>query len=523
MSTRYTNLYSAISKLEANHQEPVLLPKGSIEFPFDSLYPGQKQILEQVADSSACITSHTGFGKTGVFLALTRDVASIIIEPRKHLQHQCSVGYYNDFVLYGRSGYTCKYAPTYALNAAHAPCLLKEDCGQTKYHDDCKSASKTCLNKECKVFPVNQTWMKYPCEDCEYLEAQKQATQVLRSNGTCIVNFGNFWSLVKSAKVVVVDEADLFFRSISAPMKLRYSTPKHDADKSIRELLVSEVSGLQKVAADKDASSRYKATNLLFNAQFMLANYELCFMYQRKDSFYIEIDPRNTNILSQKLFKNKRLIIVSATPGAFDLPSYSAQIHQRCGIYFVPVGNMTSRSLSTNPHLMTAAARAITEISDHFEMMYDNEHTIIHAGNLGTHATGIHRCLGPDNCVMHTAGKLAETISDYLLSDKRYLIVAAASHGGDWDWCKLQFVLKFPYPALDERMRTLERNMGPDFKAFYDNDARTQTIQVSGRNCRGYDSFGVTIMLDSKCHDDYEQNKSKYPEWFRDRVDSKVY
>jgi len=523
MTSRYTNLYAAIAKLEGNHKEPELVAKGDMEFPFATLYPGQKQILEQVGSSSACITSHTGFGKTGVFLSLTRGTPSIIIESRKHLQHQCSVGYYNDFVLYGRSGYSCKYAPAYAQNAAYAPCLLKEDCGATTYHSTCPKANKTCLNNECKIFPVGKTWMKYPCPECEYLEAQKEAQRVLKNNGVVIANFGNFWQLLKSAKMVVVDEADVFFRSISAPMKLRYSTPKHNANDTIKQLLQTEVSGLQKVSKDNDASLRYKVTNLLFNAQFMLSNSELCFMYQRKDSFYIEIDPRNTNILSEKLFKGKRVIIVSATPGAFDLPSYSAQIHQRCGIFFAPVGNMTSRSLQGNPYLMNSAAKAITEISDHFEMMYDNEHVIVHAGNLGTHATGIHKCLGPDNCVLHTAGKLAETISDYLLSDKRYLIVAAASHGGDWDWCKLQFVLKFPYPALDERMRTLERSMGPDFKDFYDSDARTQTIQVSGRNCRGWDSMGVTIMLDSKVHDDYVKNKRKYPAWFVDRVDPKIY
>ena len=521
--TRYANLYAEIAKLEANHKVPVLIPKGDMEFPFDTLYPGQKQIIESVGEDSACITSHTGFGKTGCFLALTRGIPSIIIEPRKHLQHQASIGYYQDFVLYGRSGYPCPYAPAYAQNAAHAPCLLKVDCSTTTYHDDCPTASKTCMSKECKVFPVGTSYAKYPCTDCEYMTDQKDAKRALSANETVICNFGNFWSLIKSAKMVVVDEADLFFRSISTPMKLKYSLPRKYPNDDIKELLTREVSGLKEVAKDDNASARYKAQNLLYNCQFMLSNHDLCFKYQRKDSFYIEIDPRNTNVLSQKLFKGKRVIIVSATPGAFELPSYSAEIHQRAGIYFAPVGNMTSRSLAQNPYLMNTAAKAITEISDHFDMVYDNEHVIIHAGNLGTHSNGIRKSLGDDNCVMHTAGRLSETISDYLLSGKRYLIVAAASHGGDWDWCKLQFVLKFPYPALDERMRTLERNMGPAFKDFYDSDARTQIIQISGRNCRGYDSFGVTVMLDSKCLDDYAKNKSRYPEWFRARVDTRCY
>ena len=496
-----------------------MVSKGSTEFPFANMYIGQKEILDKVGDSSCCITSHTGFGKSACFLAMIRKESSIVIEPRKFLQSQLSEGYYQDYVLFGRSGYKCQYAP----NASQSPCMLKLDCGDTSFHDQCVSASRTCLQDSCNVFPIGTTYQKYPCKDCEYIAAQQEAIRVLRSGGTVICNFGNFWNLLKLAKTVVVDEADLFFREISAPVKLKYSTPKKNLDDTIKTLMDTEVKGLQNAAKSTDAGFRYKMQNLLYNAQFLQTHSDLCFMYQRKEAFYIEIDPRNVNVLSQKLFKGKRLIIVSATPGQFDLPSYSASIHQRCGIYFAPVGNLTSRSLAQNPYLMSQAARAIVEISNHFDMMYDNERVIIHAGNLSSHAQSIYKLLGENDCTLHTAGKLAETLTEYLESDKRYLIVAAASHGGDFGWSKLQFVLKFPFPALDERMRTLERSLGPDFKAFYDSDARTQTIQISGRNCRSFDDFGTTVMLDSKCHEDYQKHKSLYPTWFRERVDEKVY
>lgn len=490
------------------------------EFPYKQCYPGQLEILSKVQDgSSFCMTSHTGFGKTACFLSLTRDTSSIVIEPRKFLQEQCSTNYYKDYVLYGRSGYSCNHAET----ASNAPCLLKVDCSDTRYHDICQKANSTCLNRSCKIFPVDGTYNIYPCQDCKYIAAQKEAVQVLKRKGTVICNFGNFWTLLKHADTVVIDEADLFFREISAPMKIRYSKPKDYPNDSIKQLMDREVKGLQNAAKDSNAAFRYKMINILYNAQFLQTHHDLCFKYQRKDSFYIEIDPRNVNILSKKLFKDKRLIIVSATPGSFDLPSYSASIHQRCGLFFVPVGNLTSRSLAQNPYIMSKAAKTISEISDYFDMVYDNERVIIHAGNLSTHSQSIYKLLGEDECTLHTAGKLAETVTEYLKSKKRYLIVAAASHGGDWGWCKLQFVLKFPFPALDERMRTLERSLGPDFKEFYDSDARTQIIQISGRNCRSLDDFGCTVMLDSKCYDDYIKNQSKYPTWFCDRVDSKIY
>lgn len=496
-----------------------MIPKGDIEFPFPTLYSGQKDILDKVSDvPSFCLVPHTGFGKSPVFLSLTRNIPSIIIEPRKFLQEQISK-YYSDYVLYGRSGYPCHHAPS----AAIAPCLIKDDCGATTCQQTCKTKTKTCMAKECTVFESKGEWYKYPCSDCEYMEAQKEAQWVLRSNGTCICNFGNFWSLLKSAKLVVIDEADLFFKSINNAVKLRYSVPKKYPNDTIKELLQREVTGLQGASKDTNPGLRYKATNQLYSVQFLLTNHDLCYVYQKKDSFFIEIDPRNVNILSQKLFKDKRIIIVSATPGAFDLPSYSAEIHQRCGIFFAPVGNMTSKSLASNPYLMGSAAKAITEISDYFEMVYDNEHVIIHTSNLSTHAIGIFKCLGEQNCTMHTAGKLAETVSDYLLSGKRYLVVASAEQGLDASWSKLQFILKHPFPNMDEQARTLQRLMGPDFSAYYEGNARTRVIQTSGRVGRGFDDFGVTICLDSKTREDYMKHKSTYPEWFCNRVDTKIY
>lgn len=516
--TRYTPLFSAIATLEANHKPPDLIDS-PYEFPFPQMYPGQAEILDKVQnDDSFCLTSHTGFGKSPVFLSLTRGSPSIVIEPRKFLQAQIAK-YYSDFCLYGRSGYACPYSPS----AASAPCLLKEACDDTTHHKTCPKATQTCQNEPCKVFPVGTGYKIYPCEKCAYQIATREARRLLTSGETVICNFGNFWNLLKTAKTVVVDEADLFFRSINAPMRLKYSKPAKNAGDDIKTLLQREVKGLQTDLKDNDAKFRYAAQNLLYSCQFLLSNSDLCFTYQRKDRIYVEIDPRNTNILSKKLFKDKRVIIVSATPGAFELPSYSAEIHQRCGIYFAPVGNLTSFALKRNPYLMNTAAKAIIEISDYMDMMYDANRIVIHCGNLGTHAASIFKILGEENCSLHSAGKLAETISDYLLTDKRYLLVAAAEYGGDFGWCKLQFVLKFPYPNLDERMRTLEKTMGPDFKAFYEGEARTRVIQMAGRNVRGFDDFGITVCLDSKVKEDYEKNKRMYPGWFQSRVDERCY
>jgi hypothetical protein len=518
--TRYSALYDAISKLEQNSQEPILIPKGDIKFPFDKMYPGQKEIIESVGEQSCCITSHTGFGKSACFASLTRGHPSLIIEPRKFLQSQLSDATYHDFQIYGRSGYPCPLSPTGTANVA--PCLTKEDCADTNYRDICEEAGNKCGTASCKVFEVKGRYHKYPCEVCEYNNAVRESIRQIKCGNTVICNFGNFWRLLPMVDTVVIDEADLFFKEISNPVVLKYTKPK-DEISDILVLMDREVRGLQAAAKDPDPKFRYTATNLLYNAQFLKNNAELCFTYQRKDKIYVEIDPRNTNILKNKLFKDKRVIIVSATASKFDLPSYSASIHQRCGIFFAPVGNLTSRNLKANPYLMSQAAKTIAEISEHFELVYDNKRVVIHAANLSTHSVAIYNILGKDDCTMHTAGKLAETIETYLKSNKRYLIVASAEYGADFWFSKLQFGLKYPYPNLDERMNTLRRNMGPEFSAYYSGEARTRTIQMAGRVSRGHNDFGCTVLLDSKYHEDYIRNFNSYPQWYSDRVNTKVY
>jgi hypothetical protein len=519
--SRYDPLFRAISKLEADSHPPSLLPAPDT-FPFKTIYPGQSDILNRIKPGeSFCLCSHTGFGKTPIFLSLTRGNPSIVIEPRKFLQAQTSK-YFGDFVLYGRSGYHCPLSQDASKTAAMALCLAKEDCDGTSYHATCPNANSTCLNKPCKVFKVGTGFAKYPCQKCDYNDAVMEATRRLRLGQTVICNFGNFFNLLKNAEVVVIDEADLFFREISAPMKMKYSSPKKDpAD--IKTLLKMEITGLETDLKDAGFSKKYTAQNLLYSAQFLYAHADLCFSYQRKDAYFIEIDPRNTNILCKKLFKGKQVIIVSATPGAFDYPSYSASIHQRCGIFFAPVGNLTSRSLKENPYLMSTAAKAIAEISMYMELAYDADRVVIHCGNIGTHATALYKVLGAEDCYLHEKGRLAESIDRYLASGKKYLLVAAAEHGGDFGWCKLQFILKFPYPNLDERMNTLKRSMGPLFSSWYAGEARTRVIQMAGRNVRGFNDFGITVCLDSKVHEDYQHNKEKYPEWFRERVDERCY
>ena len=559
--TNLSSLFKSLSALHNQSREPTLITiPQSYTFPFLTAYKEQVEVIDQMRgfeNHQVGLGSHTGAGKSAVFLSLSRNTPTLIIEPRKYLQQQLSIGYFHDCILYGRSEYKCEYA----VNASVAPCNSKTACDtQTHVPIECKGQPCQSAGHPCQVFKGKQMY-KYPCKNCEYIKAQIEAKNVLRNNGTVICNFGNFWPLLKHAKLVVIDEADLFFREIAKPTRMYYSK-KNDADLEIKELLQKEKLGLSKARSEASGQSAYALKNKLYDVEFLLTNVELCFKYQRKDRIYIEVNPENVSILKDKIFHDKKLIIVSATLGDFNIPVYSYSVWQRRGIFYSPVGKMTSTNLKQNPWLMGVAAERINTIADIAEGMFDTHKFPVHCGNIGTHATALNNLLGPDRkalfcqtcgeqvsedigheeqdvkcekcgrkwhvledrCTMHIKGNLMETIEGFALNDKRFLLVAGADYGGDMTWANVQFVLKYPYASLDERMRVLERVMGKEkFNRWYKNDARSRHIQQAGRVCRGWGDFGVTIQLDTKCREEYERDMQNYPEWYRSCYDMKVY
>jgi len=558
--TNYEKMFKAMSNLKNTTQDPLVV-QAVPTFPFKEMYTEQLRLYnEMVGKKATALCSHTGFGKTPLYLSLVRGQATIIISPRKFLQKQVAK-YNNDFILFGRSEYPCKYA----RDASVAPCQRKITCETTSYHDSCPDANTTCLNKPCRIFSSDRSHYRYPCPDCEYIRAQGEAASVLKHNGTVICNFGNFWQLLKLAEMVVIDEADLFFKEIAKPTKMDFSKPRDHGNDTIPNILQREVTGLMKAKETSPPSQFYSIQNKLYNAQFLQAHAELCFMYQRKarntEAIYIEINPEKVGVLKDKLFHDKKLIIVSATLGDFDVPSFEGSIWQRRGIFYAPVGKMTSRELNLKPWLMTRAAESIENLCALAEATFDTHQFVIHCGNIGTHATQLNELLGPDRdqltcsicgekipdispeeqeikcpkcarkwtvlaeqCTMHRAGNLMQTIDSYQASGKRYLLIASAEYGADFGWNTLQIVLKYPYSTLDPRMRTLEKIMGKaKFNAFYKKEARNRIVQQCGRNVRGFGDFGVTVVLDSKFLEEYKSDKKQFPSWFRESFDEITY
>ena len=281
-------------------------------FPHVSCYNGQEEAIHTIIEEDvSLLCSHTGSGKSACFLTAAHElnIPTIVIEPRKFLQKQIGE-YFNDFVLYGKSNYPCRFAPS----AASAPCVKTHQKKGKKYF-----SIKNQLTGEI------DEWI-YPCETCEYVFAKQEAKTVLNCGGVLVVNFGNFWQWIRKAKFVVIDEADEFFRAISSGIELDYI---HDVDleyKELRGLLqiemeciddaIEEIETKQTIDAE-DARDLQQYQRRLQKLEFFQRNTNECFLYQKKERIYVELQPNKTSVLLDRMFRDKKVCIVTATPSQF--------------------------------------------------------------------------------------------------------------------------------------------------------------------------------------------------------------
>ena len=273
-------------------------------FPFDECYEGQNEAIERIMEEEmSLLCSHTGSGKSAVFLTAAHELGlpTLVIEPRKFLQKQVGE-YFGDFCIYGKGEYPCDFAPS----AASAPCAIIFK----------HKGEKWFVDGEGKDRP-------YPCYGCKYIFARIDARIVLKDKGVLICNFGNFWQYLKAAKFVVIDEADEFFRAISSSIKLEW-VGINDLDIDINLCAemdnvagdIEELNSKQSITQE-EAKKLNKLKSKTEKISFFRQNADLCFMYAKKKDMYVEIQPQRTPILLNRLFKGKKVCIVTATPSAF--------------------------------------------------------------------------------------------------------------------------------------------------------------------------------------------------------------
>ena len=206
-----------------------------------------------------------------------------------------------------------------------------------------------------------------------------------------------------------------------------------------------------------------------------------------------------------------------------EMKTIEYSVPMRTAIYYTPIGLMTSRNVFTmqNEYLLQEASQFISNVYLVHKNMFEGKKAVVHCGNLGRHGTIMNEHLKQEGykTILHESGRLKQTIDTFLATDTQFLLVVSAEYGFDFKDISLQFVLKVPFAAMNERLRALERSIGKlKFNEWYSTDALNRLTQQCGRVGRGANSFGCTFILDSKFKEMYNKYKNVLPGWFVERL-----
>ena len=310
----YDKIISTVSDLHGSKCDPTYEELPFKSFPHRHAFQGQNKAIQTIIEEdTSLLCSHTGSGKSACFLTVAHELnrPTIVIEPRKFLQQQIGE-YFGDFVLYGKSNYPCFFAPS----AASGPCLKTHEKKGKKYFNIKNQLSGKIDEKH------------YPCDGCQYLKAKEIARNVLLENrGVLILNFGNFWQYIRLAWFIVIDEADEFFRAISSGIELDYIyNVDLERERPLKNLLqietdciddaIEEIKTKQTIDAE-EARDLQQFQRQLQKIEFFQRNVNECFLYQKKERIFVELQPNKTSVLMDRMFQGKKVCIVTATPSSF--------------------------------------------------------------------------------------------------------------------------------------------------------------------------------------------------------------
>lgn len=488
-------------------------------YPFSTAWKGHNKFITHILNSKdiCYLTSPTGTGKTAIYLTAAAEsgLKTLVIVPRNGLQEQ--VALYSSKIgisilyLFERTKMCNK-------NLQNPPCL------------------KRFRRRGRWYFKLNGKILEYPCPDCPY-EIRKNIIKDLFKENECIavMNQGNFWFLRSQAEFVVIDEADETLRSITDAVSYPEwyeSNDPHEVLSWMKEKVVSIINKVLKALEEVRKDDELIKLNLLLNKLerklrkiefFMSYPADKLITYIKGKSTYVEVFDNPVNIV-KRLFPESKICLVTATPPLnVNIDNNNDVMPFRAKVIYAPIGRMSVRNVFVkgNVDLLEKAAEFIAKTYDYVVKLTGMKKAPIHCGNLARHGIKIYEILKEDGfkILLMEEGNQVQTIREFLQGDYDFLCVVAAEYGYDWGFSPVQYILKVPYADLeDPRLQAIRKLLGEKFNEWYEWDALSRLIQACGRNARGPNDFGITIILDSCFEKLYNRFRDKVPKWFRDRL-----
>ena len=408
-----------------------------------------------------------------------------------------------------------------------------------KHNYRCKLIKTTVELAPCTMFD------DFICEkssECEYAKAVANANKVLALGkpGIVVLNFQLVGRLYDSlVTVIFFDEAHALLENLSQTNVIIIDKHSEDPIESLHECfeiytltereLVSELSSI-----DVEEREFIEVARQLANIRRKLQTIDLllkCKEYlifqdlKSLNKYRIFVPEKSLrSVLEESLPGCK--VWVTATPTYFqDLPKvtvdYSVLRKENAPIVYLPVGKLTSKSVSSNKEILKVAAELIRLLFDQYRKFGLTEKCVVHCGNTKEHMKVCFDELSRYyKVIRHEKGELEKTIRKFRKGDYDVLLVASANEGFDFPEVGLQFIYKVPYPDLASEEWQLKMKKFGKEKTMEEYELRTVAalVQACSRVARSEDKTSVTYILDEKFEELYKKRMKNFPKDFRERL-----
>jgi Rad3-related DNA helicase len=184
-------------------------------------------------------------------------------------------------------------------------------------------------------------------------------------------------------------------------------------------------------------------------------------------------------------------------------------------VYLAPVANVTFKDMDD---AVPKLAYALGQISG----QHKGERVLVHTVSYGLNSRLLKE-LVVDRPVFSYA-KAADkdrALADFLASADGMLLAPSMERGIDLkgDQCRVVVVAKVPFPALGDR-RISARTHLPGGQLWYTVQTIRDIVQMTGRGVRSEDDWAVTYILDAQFSRNVWRNRSLFPRWWSEAVDS---
>jgi len=367
------------------------------------------------------------------------------------------------------------------------------------------------------------------CSGCPYI-ADKQA---VTDNYVGVFNLYSYMYLRDKKDIVILDEAQVGigqFRDMFTYRFWQHIDHYPDDINTHGDLAIfmeSKIAHLKECAGeetDKLTQANYlKLEEKLSRILRSLKIYPGSFFYEHKQGYYrgslrnyLEVRPFIMKGMIPKIQNPKKLVLMSATLGKYDLielgidPDKTKFIEAESEI---PVENRPIR-------FFPSYRANYANIGNYEHILADNINTLMkrHKGKGLVHVTyalmdELKKHLDNDRIMWHTKKNKIDVFKEFVKSEDKVLIAAGLSEGIDlkgkeFEW---QVLSKMVYPSTADGL--IARQKAHD-KDWYIWQTVKTVLQQYGRICRSPDDYGITYILDSSFRGLFYGDSRKFFPWY---------